>query len=153
MPDQISDFLRYLTIEKGLAKNTITSYRQDLQKLQRYLESKQLSFPQASKQMILQFLNSLRAQQLSERTQSRIIVTLNNFFQFLVTERVLADNPCQSIEPPRTPMTLPRVLTLDEVDLLLEQPDTQLDAGIRDKAMLEVFMRPDYAYRNLLLLP
>src|SRR3954468_11466377 len=102
MPDQISEFLRYLTIEKGLAKNTITSYRQDLQKLQRYLESKQLSFPQASKQMILQFLNSLRAQQLSERTQSRIIVTLNNFFQFLVTERVLADNPCQNIESPKT---------------------------------------------------
>jgi integrase/recombinase XerD len=138
MQDQFSEFLKYMTIEKGLAGNTVTSYRQDLRKLQKYLESQQLSFSQANRQVILQFLNNLRVQQLSERTRSRILVTLRNFFQFLVTEKKLEDNPCENLESPRSIMTLPKVLTLDEVDLLLEQPYMQADIGIRDKAMLEV---------------
>jgi integrase/recombinase XerD len=138
MQDQFLEFLKYMTIEKGLAANTITSYRQDLRKLQAYLERKQLSLAQANRQVILQFLNSLRIQQLSERTQSRVLVTLRNFFQFLVTEKKLEDNPCENLESPRSIMTLPKVLTLDEVDLLLEQPYMQADIGIRDKAMLEV---------------
>jgi integrase/recombinase XerD len=138
MQDQFLEFLKYMTIEKGLAANTITSYRQDLRKLQSYLERKQLSLAQANRQVILQFLNSLRIQQLSERTQSRVLVTLRNFFQFLVTEKKLEDNPCENLESPRIIMTLPKVLTLDEVDLLLEQPYMQADIGIRDKAMLEV---------------
>jgi len=138
MLDQISGFLKYVTIEKGLAENTIASYRQDLQKLQGYLVSKQLSFPEVKKQVIIQFLNWLRTQHMSDRTQSRILVTLHNFFQYLVTEKELAENPCENIESPKVVMPLPRVLSIDEVDRLLEQPDTLLDVGTRDKAMLEV---------------
>jgi integrase/recombinase XerD len=138
MQDQFSEFLKYMTIEKGLAGNTVTSYRQDLRKLQKYLESQQLSFSQANRQVILQFLNNLRVQQLSERTRSRILVTLRNFFQFLVTEKKLEDNPCENLESPKIITSLPRVLTLDEVDLLLQQPNMQVDIGIRDKAMVEV---------------
>jgi integrase/recombinase XerD len=138
MQDQFSQFLKYLTIEKGLAANTIISYRQDLRKLQGYLESKQLSLAQADRRVILQFLNSLRTQQLGERTRARILVTLRSFFQFLVTEKKLGDNPCENLESPKIIMSLPRALSIDEVDLLLKQPDMQVDKGIRDKAMLEV---------------
>jgi integrase/recombinase XerD len=138
MQSQISAFLKHLTVEKGLAENTITSYRQDLLKLQQYLESNQLSFSQGNKAVILQFLNSLRAQQLSDRTRSRVLVTLRNFFQFLVAEKALIQNPCENIDSPKILMALPKVLSLDEVDSLLGQPDMQKDVGIRDKAMLEV---------------
>ena len=138
MQTQISFFLKYLTVEKGLAENTISSYRQDLLKLQRYLESHHLSFSQANKEVILQFLNSLRAQRLSERTRSRVLVTLRNFFRFLVAEKALIKNPCENIDSPKILVALPKILSLDEVDSLLGQPDVQKDAGIRDKAMLEV---------------
>src|SRR4030095_10505371 len=84
------------------------------------------------------FLAELQDRKLNPRTIARILVTLRNFFQFLVFDRDLPENPCLNVEGPKAAKTLPKVLSISQVDELLSQPDLSIKYGLRDKAMLEV---------------
>src|SRR5438034_2583719 len=131
-------YINYIKLEKGLADNTIVSYGRDLRKLQTHLEKRGIPLKETSHQVILDFLESLYTEGLDSRSIARVLVSVRDFFQFLVFENLLLENPCQKIESPKVWKSLPKVLSLEEVDLLLARPDTEKDLGIRDKAMLEV---------------
>ncbi len=138
MQSEILYFINYITVEKGLALNTQQAYRRDLGKFQNYLDQKGLALGDVSRQTVLEFLSSLQEFSLDSRSISRVLVTLRNFFQFLVFEKNRHDNPCENIESPKSWKALPKVLTVEQVDSLLSQPNLTTDLGVRDKAMLEV---------------
>jgi integrase/recombinase XerD len=138
MEPEISDFLKYVMIEKGLALNTQEAYLRDLTKFHGYAKKHKIPLPRVSPEDISQFLLDLRNQGLHARSVARVLVTLRSFFQFLVFDKNFPANPCLTIEAPRTWTMLPKVLTIEQVDSLLSQPDCRTASGLRDKALLEV---------------
>ncbi|GFN23341.1 tyrosine recombinase XerD [Thermanaeromonas sp. C210] len=135
----LDDFLYYLAVERGLAENTLASYHSDLEQYFNYLaEAKVTSLEDAGRGLIVAYLVRLQQQGRSPATICRHLAALRSFYQFLVREGVLASDPTATMESPRQARKLPRVLTVEEVELLLNQPRTKTPAGLRDKAMLEL---------------
>lgn len=143
MQSEISSYIRYLRVEKGLANNTIEAYGRDLRKFHAFLENKKIEFSKIDRSSIQEFLRSLYADgglggPLDSRSIARILVALRGLFHYLVFDGRLEQNPCENIESPRFLQPLPRVLGLEEVDCLLDQPDLNSTLGIRDRTMLDV---------------
>ena len=140
MEDQLKDFIHFLIVEKGLAKNTIVSYERDLKSYIKYFRNvEQLkSFNEVERIHIIHFLGHLKEQGKSSRTLARHVASIRAFHQFLLRERVSDHDPSVHIETPKLERTLPKVLNLEEVETLLDSPDTKDHYGIRDKAMLEL---------------
>ena len=140
MEDQLKDFIHFLIVEKGLAKNTIVSYERDLKSYMKYFKNvEQLkSFNEVERIHIIHFLGHLKEQGKSSRTLARHVASIRAFHQFLLRERVSDHDPSVHIETPKLERTLPKVLNLEEVETLLDSPDIKDHYGIRDKAMLEL---------------
>jgi integrase/recombinase XerD len=140
MEDQLKDFIHFLIVEKGLAKNTIVSYERDLKSYIKYFRNvEQLkSFNEVERIHIIHFLGHLKEQGKSSRTLARHVASIRAFHQFLLRERVSDHDPSVHIETPKLERTLPKVLNLEEVETLLDSPDAKDHYGIRDKAMLEL---------------
>ena len=140
MEDQLKDFIHFLIVEKGLAKNTIVSYERDLKSYIKYFRNvEQLTnFNDVERIHIIHFLGHLKEQGKSSRTLARHVASIRAFHQFLLRERVSDHDPSVHIETPKLERTLPKVLNLVEVETLLDSPDTKDHYGIRDKAMLEL---------------
>ncbi len=135
----LEDFTHYLTVEKGLAQNTLDSYRRDLLKYLAFLRKEKVSGPAgASRQMITKHLSELKDSGHAPSTISRNIASIRSFYNFLLHEGLLEGNPAQQLETPRLEKKLPRVLSTKEVDRLLGQPKVTENSGLRDKAMLEL---------------
>jgi len=139
----ISEFVNYLTIEKGHSVNTIESYRRDVLKFFGFLgytegEIDINEFGTVGQKRIIDFLLHLRENNLSSASVARHLVSLKMFYKFLNTEGVINNNPLENIESPRLLRKLPDFLTMEEIDKLLTQPDKNNNLGIRDIAMLEV---------------
>ncbi|MBE3568639.1 MAG: site-specific tyrosine recombinase XerD [Bacillales bacterium] len=140
MNDYLQDFLHFLIVEKGLAKNTIVSYERDLKSYLHYLQTVEqiTDVNQITRIHIIQFLNHLRKEGKSAKTLARHVASLRSFHQFLLREKVADQDPSVHIESPHLERSLPKVLTLSEVEALLEAPDTSKPSGLRDAAMLEL---------------
>ena len=137
MQSEILIFKTYITVEQGLANNTLLAYQRDLEKFARFLSSRAVPLPAVSSDLVRTFLGEL-ALRSNPRTVSRALVALRSFFQFLVFDGRLSKNPCLNLEGPKAPKTLPKVLSIGQVDDLLSQPNISKRYGYRDKAMLEV---------------
>ncbi len=131
-------FLDFARVEKGLAANSIESYRRDLTEFSAYLNRLGKSPSALDRNDIRAFLQHLYQRHLGARSVARHLVSLRNLFRFLVREGRLVADPTAEIEAPRLEQSLPKHLSADEVDQLLAQPDTSTLLGLRDKAMLEL---------------
>jgi integrase/recombinase XerD len=138
LPFEISGFLDYVQVEKGLAANTVLAYRQDLIKFAAFLVRKGLTWGQADREVARQFLEHLHRLNLSPRAIARHVVSLRGCYQFLLREGQVSRDPTAEIDPPRVSQALPKYLATAEVDKLLTQPDLSTPAGLRDRAMIEV---------------
>ncbi|MGB9662707.1 MAG: site-specific tyrosine recombinase XerD [Moorellaceae bacterium] len=139
MRELLDDFLYYLAVERGLAENTLASYHSDLEQYFAYLaQAKVKSIKDTSRGLIVAYLVQLQSQGRSPATICQHLAALRAFYQFLVREGVLDSDPTAAMESPRQAKKLPRVLTVEEIDLLLKQPQPNTPAGLRDKAMLEL---------------
>jgi len=139
MYQSLDRFLNYLIVEKGLSKNTIEAYSHGLNRFLNYLRRKGMEeVREISKLDIREFLLFLKKKGLSSKTLARNLVSIRVFLRFLTEESILSANPAEEIESPKTAKTLPEILSLEEVETLLEQPDTQIPQGMRDRAMLEM---------------
>jgi integrase/recombinase XerD len=136
----IEEFISYISIEKGLAENTVESYLLDLNSFYCYIfeELKLSSYTEVTEVIIIDYLVSLQKSGRATATLARHIAALKSFFQYLLREEIIVKNPTSNLETPKLSRKLPRVLTIAEVDQLLQQPDTSTPAGLRDKCMLEV---------------
>jgi len=132
-------FYNYMVVERRLSLNTIESYSRDLTKFLLFVESKKgRRFKDCSRIDLLIFLNTLKKKGLSSRSLSRMLSSIKTFYNFLISDGILTRNPFQDIQTPRIEQKLPSVLTLDEVDALINAPDTVTPIGMRDRTLLEV---------------
>jgi integrase/recombinase XerD len=132
-------FYNYMVVERRLSLNTIESYSRDLTKYLLFVESKKgRRFKDCSRIDLLIFLNTLKKKGLSSRSLSRMLSSIKTFYNFLISDGILTRNPFQDIQTPRIEQKLPSVLTLDEVDALINAPDTVTPIGMRDRTLLEV---------------
>jgi len=139
MKQLLYQFLNFLEVEKGLAQNTIESYRRDLNKYFNYLNDKGVSdVKSASRTHILSFIIDLKKIGLANKSCVRNLVSLRMFYRFLVNEGHIKETPVTNIESPRSWKKLPDILSLKEVEILLKKPDHTTTIGIRDAAMLEL---------------
>jgi integrase/recombinase XerD len=137
---QIDRFLAYITVEKGLAANTIEAYGRDLAELRRYLAIHEIEdLSTAGSRHLIGFLTALRERGLSARSQARMLTTLRRFYQFLEREEMLAGkNPKANLLLPKIGRRLPQVPSQRQVKAVLELPDDNSELGIRNTAMLEL---------------
>ena len=132
----VERFLQYLRIEKGVADNTIQSYRHDLEMYRTHLRS--IDFIRVQSSDVSKFLKFLYARKLKPRSATRAFAAVRGLHKFLILEKATTENPTANVEQPRWWKPLPNVLAMDEVDRLLSAPDTATARGLRDRAMLEV---------------
>ncbi|MBM7584422.1 integrase/recombinase XerD [Bacillus pakistanensis] len=140
MKDQLKDFTHYLLVEKGLAKNTLVSYQRDLKHYIQFLENVEelKSLNDVKRINIVQFLGYLKDQNKSSKTIARHVASIRSFHQFLLRDKVTDQDPSVHLDSPQMERTLPKVLSLEEVEALLEAPNDSTPLGLRDKAMLEI---------------
>ncbi|WP_110927539.1 site-specific tyrosine recombinase XerD [Bacillus massiliglaciei] len=140
MEEQLKDFIHYLTVEKGLAKNTIISYERDLKSYMLYIRNVEVlsSWNDCRRMNIMHFLAHLKDQGKSSKTIARHIASIRSFHQFLLREKTAEQDPSIHIETPQPERSLPKVLGMEEVEALMEAPKTSDEYGLRDKAMLEL---------------
>ncbi|HWF37784.1 MAG TPA: site-specific tyrosine recombinase XerD [Candidatus Acidoferrales bacterium] len=138
MEAQLSSFVNYLRVEKGLSNNTLQAYRRDMEKFVAFAEKRGLKVIDVRREHLVDFLASLYRAKLDSRSVARHLVTIRHFFRFSLAEGIISEDPAATIESPKFRQSLPEFLSLDEVDRLLRQPDTNDAIGLRDKAMIEL---------------
>jgi len=139
MEKEIRAFLDYLTVEKGLSKNTLAAYSNDLQGYSSFLKKNRIrSFKETSKDEIILYHLKMKRKGLSESSMVRSMSTLRNFYGFLATEGRIRSNPTDQLDSPKVRKGLPEVLTVNEVQKILDQPTTDNARGIRDRSILEL---------------
>ncbi|MDI7258678.1 MAG: site-specific tyrosine recombinase XerD [Thermodesulfobacteriota bacterium] len=147
-------FLHYLIVEKGLSRNTIEAYNHGLNRFLDHLRGKGVEeIKDISKLDIRGFLLVLKRRRLSSKTIVRNLVSIRTFLRFLNEEGILHGNPAEEIESPKITKTLPQILSLEEVEQLLEQPDIKTPLGMRDRAMLEILYAAGMRVSELTQLP
>jgi len=139
MDHLIDQYIQHLTIEKGLSANTIESYQRDLCRFIDFLEYNGIKdISESDTTVLLKYIIEMRKEGLSARSRARHIVTFRGFFRFLLKEKILASDPTEIIDLPKTGLHLPDFLSVEDMRLLLKMPDTRNPKGVRDAAMLEL---------------
>ena len=139
MEAAIRSFLSYLRVEKALSQNTIDAYRRDLEKFYEFATERGLEkAPHVKRADVVDFLASLYLRKLDARSVARHLVSLRQFFRFLLSEELIPEDPVVTVESPKFRQSLPQFLSVEEVDRLLAQPDVSSALGLRDKAMIEL---------------
>lgn len=154
MNQLLDQFLHYLVVEKGLSRNTIEAYSHGLNRFLDHLRKKGIrEWAKVSKFEVRAFLLFLKRQGLSTKSVVRNLVAIRTFFKFLIQEGLLEFNPVEELESPKVAKTLPKILSLKEVEQLLEQPNPQTPLGTRDRAMLELLYATGMRVSELIQLP
>lgn len=135
----LEDFLLTLKVEEGLADNTIMSYANDVKHLETWMQGQNIeTYSQLQAADIRRYLKSKSDRGQKATTISHLISTLRRFFTHLLLSGQIDQNPMEKIALPKKRQSLPTVLTMDEVDRLLQAPDIGTALGLRDRAMLEL---------------
>lgn len=139
MKEDLEEYIRYLQIERGLADNTIESYKRDLNQYLVYLEKNELrDWEKIDRYTILSFMQELKETKKSSATVIRMVSSLRKFHQYLKQEQRSSVDPMLHIDTPKKAHHLPKVLSMTEVEKLIETPNTNEILGLRDRAILEV---------------
>src|SRR3990172_1171058 len=139
----VNDFLEFLAVEKGASGNTIAAYRNDLSQLEAFVATRgngsAVQWQGIGKGIILDYVLNLKSKAYAESTVARKVAAVKSFFSYLQAEGRLATNPVESLASPKVGKSLPRPLSPQEIDELLEQPARRkTPEAKRDKAMLEL---------------
>ncbi|HZP55953.1 MAG TPA: site-specific tyrosine recombinase XerD [Dehalococcoidia bacterium] len=144
MDEHIGHFLTFMSVEKGASGNTVSAYRNDLQQFDSYIASingngKPRDWEALERSLIIDYLLTLRNKNYAEATVARKVAAIKSFFQYLQAEGTIRRNPAESLESPRVGRSLPKPLSVTEIDELLEQPmKRNTPEAKRDRAMLEL---------------
>ena len=133
----IKDFVSFLKIEKGLAENSIFAYQNDVRKLQVFSEARNLDVKAIEYAHLQEFIAVLFDLGLHARSQARIISGIKQFFVFLLVEDEINDDPSELLELPKVGRKLPEVLTIEEIDALIQAIDRTKAESQRNRAILE----------------
>ena len=128
------DYAYYLKIERGLSPNTVAGYLSDISL---FFEESGLEPASVAPADIVDYLSE-RSDTLSKRSQARMLSAFRSFFDWMILEGAMKENPCDGVDPPKIGRYLPEVLSVQEVDDIIASVDTSTPAGLRDRAILEV---------------
>jgi len=134
----VEEFLHHVSVERGLARNTLLAYGQDLLKFERFLDGKARHARQVRRGEIDEFMRVLASNGLQAGSVARTLNAVRAFYRYLLATKVVTLDPTAQVRPPRTSKRLPRFLNLEEVDRLIAAPDGSTALGRRDSAMLEL---------------
>jgi integrase/recombinase XerD len=135
--DFVREYLSYLQVEKGLAKNSLQSYERDLAKLQTWSEKNGFDVVGLSRKDLREFLIDLSRAKLSATSVSRIVSAMRGFYKFLQFDRHIDKNPAEDLDAPQKGFYLPKFLNQTEMEQLLLVPDVSGEIGLRNRAILE----------------
>lgn len=139
MNNQLDKFINYICNTKKLSKNTIDSYSRDLRNYFSYIESKGLvDSLKVNNTDIMMYSMHLKNIKKSPSTISRSLATLRNYYGYLHNEGLISKNPTLNINSPKSEKKMPDILSINEIEALLKQPDRTSAIGARDHAMLEI---------------
>lgn len=139
MEIQVEQFLNYLLVEKGLAQNTLYSYKHDLAMYCSYLRKNNVnSFKNTNRTHIIGHLLEQKNMGKATTTISRNLASIRSLYQYLLHDRYIERDPSRNFESPKLDKRLPKILTIEEIDYLLNLPNVGTIVGMRDKAMLEL---------------
>lgn len=154
MFDYLALFEEYLTVELGLAQNTRLAYLRDLRLLQKTFNFKSSEeLLGVNRQQLLAYLVQLRQAERSASTVARKLASIKAFYRFLTAERYIRRNPAEVLEAANRGLHLPKVLSVTEVDALLNTPNLGTPDGYRDKTMLEVLYATGMRVSELVNVP
>ncbi len=134
---QLDAFIDHLWLEDGLSKNTLESYRIDLIQFSNWLTTEKTALIDAKQMHIQQYL-AVKFPQQKPRSIGRLIASMRRFYRYCLRESLISEDPTLQIESPKLPRSLPKSLSEQEVEDLLDAPDINLPIGLRDRAMLEL---------------
>jgi integrase/recombinase XerD len=150
----LDSFVHYLAVEKGLARNTLEAYSRDLNAYLAFLEAEGIaSLGVTSKLTVLAFIKQLQKVGLAKRSINRALVALRGLYRFHAREGMLPADPLEDMELPKLGPTIPHVLTVQDCEQLLAQPQAEGPLGIRDGAMLELLYGTGMRVSELCELP
>jgi integrase/recombinase XerD len=134
----IDSYLTYLAGVRRMSANTLESYARDLSSLAAFAAQRQTGVDALDRKDLEAFVRQLMVAGLAPRSVGRAVACVRGFYRFVAAEQKREQSPADDLRPPRAWPALPKFLSLDEVDRLLEQPDTATPRGLRDKALIEV---------------
>lgn len=139
MLDFLKEYLSLLKIEKNLSDNSINSYKTDIIKLFNYFEREKVSdLDKVTYQIITKYFEEQRTEGINSSSVSRYSSSIKGFFSFLKQNNYIRKNPVVNLKSTKTARDLPSVLSFQEVEKILEQPNLKAKLGLRDKAILEL---------------
>ena len=134
----LKEYLGVLKLERNLSNNTVISYKNDITALLRFIEDRNIDDPsQIDYRILSSFFKTLQEMGLSRTSAARYYSSLKGFFTYLHVNKYITANPIARVPTPKLSKILPGVLSVDEVEKVLSQPDTDSKLGLRDKAILE----------------
>ena len=151
--DLIREYLSFLQVEKGLSKNSLESYRRDLVRLKAAAEAAGREPHLLDKADMTQFVMSLSREGLAPRSVGRTLSAVRGFYRFLLLDGHVKADPTADIARPQGGQKLPRFLTQEEMERLLEAPDTTTPEGVRDRALFELLYATGLRVTELVTLP
>ncbi len=134
----VEEYLEFCRVEKGLAENSVAAYGRDLLHLMRFSEEKNWETGPREYLQLMEFLNAVYNIGLSSSSVLRLTSTIRNFYRYLLENERIQSDPSAQLDAPRKLLRLPRMLSREQIASLLAQPDVTSQAGIRDRAMLEL---------------
>ncbi|MEA3487256.1 MAG: site-specific integrase, partial [Thermodesulfobacteriota bacterium] len=139
MYHHVDVYLNFLAVEKGVSLNTLEAYSRDLNRYVEFIEQAGgKNIREISSDDIISFLGNLKDGGLATSSINRSLAAIRGFYRYLLTEKVIDENPVANIELARVWMHLPDTLSREEINLLLKQPGTKTPLAVRDTAMLEL---------------
>lgn len=133
----VQKYKRYLLLEKGLSQNTVSAYLTDLNKLLRFVETKEISIKEVETSHIEEFLAQLYDDDIKARSIARVLSGIKSFYHFLILDGYIESNPVSLIESPQPGLKLPTVLSVEEIDSILSVIDVSTVEGTRNYAIIE----------------
>lgn len=133
----VDGYKAYLMLERGLSKNTLGSYEDDVNKIIRFLADEKIALRDVTLEVLQSFVAQLHDLEISPRSQARIISGIKSFFKYLKIEDYIEENPTLLLEAPRMGMHLPEILSVEEIDNMISCIDMSKPEGQRNRAIIE----------------
>ena len=131
-------YVQYLCLERSYSKNTLDAYRRDLQKLLVFYADNHIDYRMVTLEQLDQFAGQLREEGIQARSVARILSGVRSFYRFLTLEKEVEQDPTELLESPQIGKHLPEVLSVEEIDSIINVIDVSKPEGIRDRAIIEV---------------
>lgn len=153
MDELVQQYLDYLIIEKGLAENSLLSYSEDLAQFLTFIEKNGITdLNTVDTPAVLAWMVDLSKKGLSAKSRARHLVSIRGLYKFLTSEKKGMKNPVKEVELPKTGLALPKIMSVAEVEALLDSPDTATPRGLRNAAMMEIMYGAGLRVSELVML-